>query len=153
VRLPNRLPDDACTEATATLHTIAGDDCRRAAGGDHVRNFRWSADYNDQNWTQLLLPFYTTYYLDDEKQPQVLLVNGQTGALNGRKRASMKRAFRWAAVIAALALILFVAGTIMSLVGSADVLEYGRQAISLAFFTLIAATFPVIFVWYFNHTH
>jgi hypothetical protein len=33
VRLPNRPPEDAWSEATATLHSLAGDDCRRAAKG------------------------------------------------------------------------------------------------------------------------
>jgi hypothetical protein len=152
VRLPNRLPEDAWPEATAVLQTIAGDDCRRAANGEHVRDFKWSADFAHQNWTQLLLPLYTTYYLDDEGQPQVLLVNGQTGILDGRKRASMKRAFQWGTVVAVIAAVLFIVGTVLSLVGEAGVTGIGRQAITLSFFGVLLAFVPIIYAWHFNQT-
>ena len=153
VRLPNRPPDDAWSEATAALQTIASDDCCRAANGDHVRDFKWSANFANQNWTQLLLPLYTTYYLDDDHQPQILLVNGQTGGLNGRKRASIKRAFRTAGVIATVAVILFLVGAFLFYVGETGVREMGQTAVSLAFFTVLAALLPIIYVWYFNQTH
>ena len=152
VRLPNRPPDDAWSEATAVLHDIAGDDCRRAANGDHVRDFKWSAAFAGQNWTQLLLPLYTTYYLDDDNQPQVLLVNGQTGALNGRQRASMKRAFRTAGIIAAVAVLLFLVGLVLTLIGE-EVHSVGETAVSLSFFILLATLIPIIYVWQFNQSH
>ncbi len=152
VRLPNRPPDDAWSEATAVLHDIAGDDCRRAANGDHVRDFKWSANFTGQNWTQLLLPLYTTYYLDDDNQPQVLLVNGQTGMLNGRRRASMKRAFRTAGIIAIIAIFLFLVGLVLSYVidGTQAV---GETGVSLSFFALLASLLPIIYVWHFNRSN
>jgi hypothetical protein len=153
VRLPNRPPDDAWTEATAVLQSIAGDDCRRAAGGDHLREFRWSANFQSQNWTQLLLPLYSTYYLDDDNQPQVVLVNGQSGKIDGRKRASMKRAQTVAITIAVMALILFVVGMALSYWGEAGVREMGSTAVTASFFAFLAALFPIIYVWQFNQSH
>ena len=152
IRLPNRPPEDAWSEAAAVLQTIASDDCRRAANGDHLREFKWSPNFANQHWTQLLLPFYTTYYLDDDNQPQILLVNGQTGQLNGRQQASMKRAFRWASGVAIIAILLFFVGLILTYVG-AGVADAGGTAVMLSFFTLLAALIPVIYVWYFNHSH
>ena len=153
VRLPNRPPEDAWSEATAALHGLAGDDCRRAAGGDHVRDFKWSANFSSQNWSQLLLPLYTTYYLDDESKPQVLLVNGQTGVLDGRKRASMKRAFQLGTIVAVIAALLFLVGLALTLIGEAGVANAGRQIITISFFGLLLAFLPIIYVWYFNQTH
>lgn len=149
VRLPNRPPEDAWTEAMAALYDIAKDDCCRAANGDRVRDFKWSAEYANQNWTQLLLPLYTTFYLDDENQPQMLLVNGQTGELNGRQRASMKRAFRTTGMIATVTVLLFLAGLVLTFMKVGG----GETAVSLSFFTLLAALIPIIYVWYFNQTH
>ncbi|MCA9975042.1 MAG: hypothetical protein KC413_04805, partial [Anaerolineales bacterium] len=58
--LPNRPPADAWTEARESLKKIAAEECRQAAAADHIREFRWTADFDAQNWTQLLLPLYTT---------------------------------------------------------------------------------------------
>jgi hypothetical protein len=153
VRLPNRPPQDAWSEVTAALHTLAGDDCRRASGGDHVRDFKWSANFGSQNWSQLLLPLYTTYYLDDEGKPQILLVNGQTGILDGRKRASMKRAFQLGTLVAVIAAVLFIVGLLLTLIGEREVASLGRYTITLSFFGLLLAFLPLLYVWHFNHTH
>lgn len=153
VRLPNRRPQDAWSEAAAALHTLAGDDCCRAANGDHVRDFKWSANFNNQNWTQLLLPLYTTYYLDDEGTPQIILVNGQTGILNGRKRASMKRAFQLGTVVAVIAAVLFIVGLGLTFVNDGGIVGVGRQLITLSFFGILLAFSPIAFAWHFNQTH
>ena len=129
--------------------TIASDDCRRAASGDHLRDFKWSAEFAGQNWTQLLLPLYSTYYLDDDGQPQILLINGQTGILNGRQQASMKRAYRTAGAIGAVAILLFLVGLVLTFIEVGG----GETAVSLSFFTLLAALIPIIYVWQFNRSH
>ncbi|NJN44298.1 MAG: hypothetical protein HC806_05960 [Anaerolineae bacterium] len=91
-RLPTRPTEDAWPDALPNLQQAASDECRAAGKSDHFREFRWQAEYANQNWTQLLLPIYATYYLDDDQRPQPILLHGQTGQVSGVRRASMKRA-------------------------------------------------------------
>ena len=107
-RLPNRPPQDAWPDARPRFQDEATQECCQAAGGDHIREFRWSAEYDNLNWTQLLLPVYTTYYLDDEQKPQVVLIHGQSGRISGARRASLKRARRMALIIAGVAGAIFL---------------------------------------------
>jgi hypothetical protein len=138
VQLPNRSTADAWPDAIPAFQTIAAEECRRATKADHIREFRWSADYPDQNWTLLLLPLYTTYYLDDDRNPQPVLIHGQTGQLSGPRRASMKRAQRAALIIVAVAAppLLLAAG-----VGMILAMIIGMLAIA-----------PMVIAWQFNRS-
>jgi hypothetical protein len=117
VRLPDRDNQDAWPDAAAAFQSAATAECAQAARADHNRNFRWAPEYRQLNWTLLLLPVYVTYYLDDDRQPQVALVHGQTGALSGTRRASMKRARNWALGILAAALAVFLLSAAIGGVG------------------------------------
>lgn len=115
IRLPNRSPVDAWSDALPALQRTAAAECQQAVAADHIREFRWSATYNEQNWTLFLLPLYATYYVDDAEQPQPILIHGQTGQLTGPARASMKRAWRTAWIILAVAAVLFTLSLIAGL--------------------------------------
>jgi hypothetical protein len=65
----------------------------------------------------------------------------------------MKRAFQWGTVVAVIAAVLFIVGTVLSLVGEAGVMGIGRQAITLSFFGVLLAFVPIIYAWHFNQTH
>lgn len=154
VRLPNRSPADAWPEAVPALQTTAADECRRACRADHWRDFRWTASYDHHHWTLLLLPLYTTYYLDDEQHPQQILINGQTGFVSGSRRASMRRAQRVALVIAVIAIIIFVLSLI---VGIASIfvprlLIIAGVGLITAFIVGLLAILPVAIAWQFNRT-
>lgn len=103
VRLPNRSTAAAWPDAQPALLGRARDDCRAAAEAQHIRQFKWQADYAGQHWTQLLVPLLSTYYRDDDGRPLPVLLHGRTGALYGVRRASPARARR-------TALLLLVAG-------------------------------------------
>jgi hypothetical protein len=96
LRYPNRPPDDAWPEAEAAIKRAATDECRVAAAAEHIREFRWSAQFANQHWTQLLLPIFTTHYTDDDGETQMVYVHGQTGRVVGQKRASGAQARKWA---------------------------------------------------------
>ena len=155
VRLPNRAADDAWREAVAALQQRAADECRQAAAADHLRDFRWSPAYHDQNWTQLLLPLYATYYLDDDDQPQTVLIHGQSGRVDGRRRASMKRAQWMTLRITAVAAVVFVLSLALALAGlsglvSADLLTYATIGLVAGIFIGAAAVAPIAIAWQFN---
>jgi hypothetical protein len=151
-RAPNRPLEDAWSSAIPALQSSAAELCRRAASGDHIREFRWSPSYNHQNWTSLLLPVYSSYYLDDEGQPQALLIHGQTGELYGHRRASKKRAERITFTLLAIAGIFFTLGLLTGVAGillPALFLPAGIILfVSIAFALL--SSIPMIMVWQFN---
>ena len=104
VRLPNRTPADAWSDARPHFQQAASEECRRAAKADHIRGYRWSPEFGQLNWTQLLLPIYTTYYLGDDGQPLPIIIHGQSGQISGTRRASLKRAKTMTFIILAAAI-------------------------------------------------
>jgi hypothetical protein len=153
VRLPTRAPSDAWPIAETKLPRLAQEECQIAATADHIRQFRWSPTYHDQNWTQLLVPFFSTYYLDDDQLPQSVLINGHTGQVLGVRRASMKRAKQMAFILFGLASLFFLlslgwAGVSVWLSGSV-----GGAAVLIglgAFLIALSALAPLVLVWHFN---
>ncbi|MFQ5614736.1 MAG: hypothetical protein ACE5H9_21660, partial [Anaerolineae bacterium] len=152
VRLPDRPPADAWPETLPAIRAAAAEECRRAAGADHIREFRWTATYPDRNWTLLLLPLLATFYLDDDNRPQPVLIHGQTGRISGVRRASMKRAQRMALVIVALAAVIFAFSLLLAL-GSlleSALLVLAGLGMGLAVFVGLLAIVPVFLAWGFN---
>ena len=152
LRLPDRPTEDAWPEAVEALKQAAAEECCRAAGADHVRQFQWEPVFSDHHWTLLLLPVYLTYYLDDDGKPQQILLNGQTGQLSGQRRASMKRAQKaalWvlvaAALVFALSLGLVVVGFIVP-----PVMVVGGLGILLALLIGLGAILPPAIAWNVN---
>lgn len=130
VRLPNRNPVDAWPDAQPAFQKQASEECQSAAAAQHIRQYGWQPDFSAQNWTLLLLPIYSTYYLDDDGQPLPILLNGRTGQISGTKKASMKRAKKYARNLAILAAVLFLATLALLLLRP-----------NLALFTLILTLF------------
>lgn len=151
-RLPNRLPDDAWLDAKQAVRSAAAQECREAMAADHVREFRWTPAYPSRNWTLLLLPVYTTFYLDDEGRPQPVLLHGQTGQVSGARRASMKQARKTALIIAAAALVISVLSMILALLGLAvpPLVVVGGIGIVAAMLMGLGALVPIVRVWQFN---
>jgi hypothetical protein len=108
VCLPDRSPDDAWIEALKGFKSAAAEECRKAAGADDIREYHWSPEVEKRNWTQLLLPFYSTYYLDDDGEQRMIYVNGQTGQVWGHRQTSLRRAQTAALIAAGVALLFFV---------------------------------------------
>ena len=152
VRLPDRMPEDSWSDAEPTLKSAAGEECRLASGADHIRGFSWQPDFSNQNWTLLLLPVISSFYLDDAGKAQSVLMNGQDGATFGVRRASLKRAQRMSLVLSILAAILFIIGLVIA---AATVvfppgLTLGALAVLFAFLLGIGAIIPLAIVWWFN---
>lgn len=153
VRLPNRPTADAWPEAQETIKTRAAEECQQAAAADHIRQFRWAAQFADQTWTQLLLPIYTSYYRDDDGIVRRVYVHGQTGSLHGERRASMKKARRWAATIAICAAVLFLLSLMLAAAGYflPDVLPLAILGFVVALGVGILAFLPPLLAWLMNH--
>jgi hypothetical protein len=154
VRLPNRAPRDAWYDAARGFRDAAAEECRQAAGADHIREFGWSPQFEQLHWTQLLLPAYTTYYLDDDNAVRRVLVHGQTGRASGPRRASMKRAQRRALLVLAAAFALVAAALVLAAqlaIPSAQIVGNALlPALILAFVVGRLAIMPLVTVSRFN---
>ena len=153
VRLPNRPPEDAWSEAVLTLQTAVAQDCQRASEADHIRGFKWSPRFANQQWSQLLLPLYTSYYLDDDNQAHMVLLHGQTGQLHGTRRASMKRALQTTSMILKAAFVLLLLTAALSVLGSlfdVVVTPWAEMLGALAVSVGGTAVLPLVYAWYIN---
>ena len=154
VRLPDRDQTNAWSEVIPGLQAAAARDCQQAAGADHQRDFRWQPDYHSQNWTLLLRPVFTSYYLDDQNQPQPVIINGQTGRISGRRRASLKRAQRTSLLVLGAAVVLFLFSVIFLLGGIAlpVLVPLGGIGLLVALLVGLGAIIPPALVWQFNRS-
>lgn len=152
VRLPNRSPEDAWPAAVPGVLSAASEECRIAASADHIRQFQWTPEYDQEQWTLMLLPMYTSYYLDDENKPRRVFINAQTGNLSGTRLSSMKRARRTSLVILAIAGVVFGFSALLSAVSLLlpVLLVSGGIGFVLAVFIALLAVIPVGLAWYFN---
>jgi hypothetical protein len=117
VRLPNRSTQDAWTDAEFNLKNIASEEVKKASKANYIRNFSWSPQVSDKNWTLLLYPVFSSYYLDDDGIPQPLMIHGQTGKISGSRKASMKKAQRTTIILMIIAAIMFLLGVVAGVTG------------------------------------
>jgi Zn-finger nucleic acid-binding protein len=153
VRLPNRPPGDAWPEAEATLKTAATAEVCQAAKADHIRQFRWSAAHSDQNWTQMLVPIFASYYRDDDDVIRMVYAHGQTGELAGQQRASLKKAKRYSKFIAIGAAVLFTVSLILGMIGyfESTVLPWAVIGFMAAVGLAITAVIPLLIAYSINN--
>jgi hypothetical protein len=152
IRLPNRSPADAWPETGPAFQVAAAGECQQASGAEHFRDFRWQAQYEGQHWTLLLLPLYTSYYLDDEGKSQPVLVHGQTGQLHGPRRASLKRAQRAILMLVGAAGIIFGLSLLAGVGGLLfpPLLVLAALGLVAALLVGLAAIVPPLVVWQTN---
>ena len=100
----------------------------------------------------MLLPLYTTYYLDAEKVAQPVFVHGQTGQISGVRRASMKRGQRLSLIILVIAVLIFLLSIILAVASVAlpILLVIGIFGFAIALLTAAGAVVPIGLVWQFN---
>lgn len=92
VSIASRDKDDAWPDTTPRFQELASREARQACAAEDIREFAWDATYSNQNWSMFLLPVLSSYYLDDENKAQIVIANGQSGALSGSRRASLIQA-------------------------------------------------------------
>ena len=153
VRLPDREHEDVWAQAAPQLHQLAAELCRSATSADHMRLFRWAAQYPEVNWTLLLSPLYTSYYVDDDGTPQPVCFHGATGVVVGQRRGSMRRAKHLALILVATGTVLFAVGLIAMLVGylaTAALLPVGGLVAIIGLLIATTALAPLFVIWHFN---
>jgi hypothetical protein len=148
IHVPDLPPEEAWPQAKTALNQLAQKDCASAAGADHIRNATLDVEYPGQNWTQMLLPVLTSYYLDDDRQPHIVMIHGQTGVISGDRVASQAKGWRTAGIAAAIAVGVFLVSLLsfamaalfppIALLAIPGVLV----AIGLVIYAIVAAVYP-----------
>jgi hypothetical protein len=151
-RLPNRTPQDAWNDAIPLFQRAAAEECRQATTADHIHDFNWQPEYQDVNWTLLLLPLYATYYQDDEGLPQPVYLNGQSGHVYAQRKASMKGARKLTLILLGVSAAIFLISLLLSAAALAlpALLALGVLGITAAMVVGLAAIYPVASVWWYN---
>lgn len=151
VRFPSLEPEAAWPGVEAAFVRAAEAECRQAASADHIRDFVLQAEYSDLNWTLLLLPAYVTWYQEGGRVWPVL-VNGQNGRVSGVRQASARKANVTSLVLGAVALLLFLVGGGLALLGAAlpPAAVVGVVILVIGLLLAVAAPIPAIGVWVFN---
>jgi hypothetical protein len=147
VLIPTLLPEAAWPLARAAFDKSAAQDCQTAAGAQHSDEFDLALAYRDLNWTRLLLPAWATYYEDDAGNRIPVWVHGQSGQIEGGRRASLRKAWRVAGGMALAALFsLFLGGGLVLLKFEAVAMLF----MMVGFFLLLLAILPVAWAWQYN---
>ena len=152
---PDLPPDDAWPLAKPQIDHRLAQICTKASGAQHSQNFAIKGDYHNLNWTQFLLPMYVTFYTDDDGEPQVLVVNGETGDIKGPRLSSQKRGLRIAAIIggaAGLMLVLALLGFLLTVIFPPAGIIAAFLALT-GFGTGLGALFPAIWPAQWNRKH
>jgi hypothetical protein len=152
LRIPDLQHTDSWEPAKYALDHAAAADCTKAAAAQHMRNFILRATYNDQNWTQLLLPVFFTYYSDDAGQTHPIYINAQSGAVSGVRLASQRKGWRTAGILAGVALLFFLLClACFALTAMLPVLAMVGTILAVLAFSLGAgALVPAIWPWQWN---
>jgi hypothetical protein len=151
VRVPSLEPEAAWPGVKSAFDRQAEAECRTAAGADHIRDFTLDAEYGELNWTQLLLPAYLTWY-EEGGQVWPVLVNGQSGRLNGVRRASARKARNVSLILGAVGILLFLLGGVLALLGAIfpPAAVVGGVILVLGVLVALVAPAPALGVWIFN---
>jgi hypothetical protein len=151
VRVPDQDPDAAWPSAEQMLNHAASLEVKSAGGADHIRNWTMRARYYHLNWTQMLAPAFVTYYRERE-QSYPVWINGQSGHVYGIKILSQQKATITSLAMGGIAILLFLIGAVLSLVGAAVVLPLvlGIILIGAALLLGLAAPVPALWVWFRN---
>jgi len=144
LEVPDLPPEDAWPMAEPRVNQAAWKVSEQASGAQHSRNYAIKANYDQLNWTQFYLPLYATSYLDDDGQPQIVIVNGETGTIHGPQLASRKRGLKIAGILGVVAVGLLLLMVICALLTALNPILGGIAVLLgiLGFGTGIAAIVP-----------
>ncbi len=154
VIIPDLVPEQAWPLVKSRLDDHAAADCAAAAGAQHVRRIALTAEYPDPRWTQLLLPAYLSFYTDDAGVPQLVVVNGATGHVGGRRLASQRKGQRLATMLGVAAALALVLGLALLAAGVLvpPVALLGGLILIGALALGIAAIVPAVWPWQWNRS-
>jgi hypothetical protein len=155
LRVPDVQPKEAWSAAQVQFARSAAAECQQASAADHIRSFALSADYEQLNWTQLLHPLFVTWYSDEDGTPHPITINGESGAIGGVRMASRRKGWKWAGILLAVAVVLFVLGVLFTFIqqavsGMAVLGTIGSALVMLGSCVMLSAIIPAVWPLFWN---
>jgi hypothetical protein len=155
LRVPDVQPKEAWSAAQVQFARSAAAECQQASAADHIRSFALSADYEQLHWTQLLHPLFVTWYSDEDGTPHPITINGESGAIGGVRMASRRKGWKWAGILLAVAVVLFVLGVLFTFVqqrvsGMAVLGTIGSALVMLGSCVMLSAIIPAVWPLFWN---
>lgn len=146
---PDVPAEVAWAEAEAAWSAAVGADCARATGAAHVRGVAITAGYEDVHATWALAPVGVATWTDEAGVLRVVRVHGVTGRGAGVIPGSWRRAWTWAAGIAAVGAALLVLGLLVGVAGVVllPLLAVAPVLMGIGAVVLVAAVVPPAIVW------
>lgn len=143
--LPTRIPQDAVNDLAPLLMELAKNKVQAACRADHVRKFEWAPSLTEQNWTKMLYPLWSTWYLDDDERPRLIFINGLTGHGLAERVPSMKRAWLFSSFFIVLASIILAIGIILGIAAGSlsPLFSLFAVAVLLLLFPLVIILFVI----------
>jgi hypothetical protein len=154
IHVPDLQPDEIWQEAQNLFNQAAAVDIQTASQAQHSRNVSIHATYESLNWTQMLLPLYSTFYRDDDGQMHTLFINGQTGQIGGVRLASQRKGWQWAGILGGSGLFALLAAILFFFAGALfpPAVLLGFVLIIAAIILGISAIFPAVSPWQWNRS-
>ena len=152
VHIPDLQPDEVWQAAQSLFNQAAAGEIQNACQAQHNRNVSIHAGYAGLNWTEMLLPLYSSYYQDDDGRVHSILINGQTGRIGGMRVASQHKGWQWAGILGGSALAALLAAVLFFLAGAMfpPAALPGAILIIAAIVLGISAIFPAVSPWQWN---
>lgn len=147
LHIPDRHGDAAWQDVFQVIHQNCQRDSIAAGAADRIQDFQWQVECPDQKWTHQLIPVYKTYYTDDEGNIIPLLMHGNSGKVDGVRRASMQQAKRYTKIIGVIFLVLLLVTLGAFFIELEAVFALTQILLILA---ALAALFPPVYVWAVN---
>lgn len=150
--VPDLIPESAWSLVQANLNQAISIECMKASNGQQIRNYSINANYDNLNWSQLLLPLWVTFYTDDGGNNQMVYINGQNGKTGGVRLASQRKGWQTAGIMAVVGLILVLASMLCFAIGTVfpPLMVLGTLLIIFGFGVGLSAIVPAVWPWQWN---
>jgi hypothetical protein len=154
-QVPELSTEQAWPLARTQFERAAAQDCQLACDAQRIDQVSLQAEYENLNWTLLLLPAYYTHYHDDQDIQHLVMVNGYTGHIFGVRRASQAQGWRWTGTLLGIGLACLLLAVLLTLAVPAFPTAKAISALLFIMGALITLTspFPAIWAWQFNRNN
>ncbi len=137
VLMPNLDPQQLTGAAQVKLIAQAGAEAMRAAGAQSRQEFSLRGEYKNLNWTEYLLPIFSSHYADDDGREHTVYVQAQGGKVYGPRMASRRKAKTLSLILFGLGLLSLIAAMILMIVNNENVNFECSVAVLLMTFALM----------------
>lgn len=138
ILMPDLDPQQLISAAEVKLTARAGEEAMLASGAQSRQEFSVRGEFNNWSWTEYLLPFFSTYYADEDGKTFAVYAQAQSGQIYGARMASKQKATARSLILMGLGLLALCAVLLLMLFSEGGLASENAAALLLVFFVLFA---------------